>query len=207
MRCRAKKREKKTGRRVTPEKVCLHRRLPYPTQHAIYTLWTDTDTVTLFVSRFALQIHESRLRSPKSVKKLTQVPYLHRLRLVDNSSDSPDHPPYVVYDSETDAKWWGKEQVPVEEFALKDGTEEEATDDSKADGDEKNSEQGGDEVKGEVGEEERSEDEGKESGENGTRKVKRPVTQEGECDLSDIYGRKGEEKENVEELEKQMGRL
>ncbi|KAL7411238.1 zeta toxin-domain-containing protein [Mrakia frigida] len=63
------------------------------------------------------QIHTSRLSSPRSVRALSSAQNIHRLRLVDNSSDS--EPPKVVYDSKDDPEWGanGKE-VDVEAYAF-----------------------------------------------------------------------------------------
>lgn len=71
----------------------------------------------LLRSSFRLQIHTSRLSSPRSVRALSSAQNIHRLRLVDNSSDS--EPPKVVYDSKDDPEWGanGKE-IDVEAYAF-----------------------------------------------------------------------------------------
>lgn len=75
--------------------------------------------------RSCVQIHQSRLQSPNSVEELSDLRYIHRLRLVDNSSNS--YAPRVVYDSRTDRTYWRKVRVPVRDFALadRDGSDEE----------------------------------------------------------------------------------
>lgn len=100
---RAKEREKETGRQTDKEKVSL--------------LFAPASEQTL---RYHAQIHDSATRAQRSVQELASREHVHRVRLIDNSSN--EKPPHLVYDSKGDEcfekegknvdvlKWVEKEQ-------------------------------------------------------------------------------------------------
>ena len=100
---RAKEREKETGRQTDKEKVGL---VCDPAPERLLTIQA--------------QIHDSATRAPRSVQELASREHVHRVRLIDNSSN--ENPPHLVYDSKGDdcfekegknvdvMKWVEKEQ-------------------------------------------------------------------------------------------------
>lgn len=96
---RANKREKETGRHTSTKQVRIF-----------------LDCILLVVTDliFLCQIRNSMISSAKNVVALGTNENVHRVKMVDNSSDDEDE--IIVYDSDKDPNWAKGGRPPVEKF-------------------------------------------------------------------------------------------